>query len=91
MSGQAVIRCGLLLAGFVLGVTGVAQAKIPRSQPAVGAVSGGAAINDLSEIFGRMPGQAIPGGPEITKTITLNFGPLHFQEVLSATPKACRS
>jgi hypothetical protein len=78
----------LLLAGFVLGASSVAEARIPQMQHRPGAVPDVLAPNVLSEVLNRPPAAAMQSE---TKTISLSLGPLHFQEVLKDTPNACRS
>jgi hypothetical protein len=90
MSGHAMFRCGLVLAGFLLGASSVAEAKIPQSRQALFA-PGRAYANTLIENLGGSISGPCQGNSVVTKTVTLNFGPLHYQEVLTDTPKTCRS
>jgi len=82
-------RCALVLAGFVLGASSVAEAKIPQSRQAV--LPEGAYSAMLSENLGASIAGPCQGNSVVTKTVTLNFGPLHYQEVLTNSPKTCRS
>jgi len=89
MSGGSVFRYGLSLAACVLAGSGVAQARIAQTRPDYGAVPNVLGSDGLNGYYSRIPAAPAPG--EVTKTITLNFGPLHFQEVLKSAPKTCRS
>lgn len=91
MPVHAIWRCGLLLTGFLMGASGVAEAKIPQFQHSVGAVPD---VMDPNAVSGnpRKP-LAVPVQEEceVTKTVTVNFGPLHFQEVVKSTSRICHS
>ncbi len=90
MSGRVVFHSALLLAACVLAGSGVAQARILQFAPADRAVSNiSGSANGLNDYFNQVALAPVPG--EVTKTITLNFGPLHFQEVVKTVPKTCRS
>jgi len=91
MSVHAVFRCGLLLIGFVLGAVGVAEAKIPPSQASARTVPDAMDTNALSEYPNHSLTPPAQEACETTKTLTLNFGPLHFQEILKSTLRTCHS
>ncbi len=88
MSAGTIFRCGLLLAACVLAGSGVAQASIVQSQPAKGAIPDILGPDGLNGYYNRNPEA---DQDQVTKTITLNFGPLHFQEILRSTPRTCHS
>jgi hypothetical protein len=90
MSGHAMFRCVLVLAGFLLGASSVAEAKIPQTRQ-VRLQPDNVYSNMLSENFDASLSGPCQGNSVVTKTVTLNFGPLHYQEVFTAAPRNCRS
>jgi hypothetical protein len=91
MSGHTIFRIGLLLTGFVLAATGAAEAKIPQSQHAAAAGPNAVNPNALSENPSQSFAPPVQRQCEVTKIVTLDFGPLHFQEILKSSSKICRS
>jgi hypothetical protein len=78
----------LLLAVLILAATNAAQAKIIQSEPVLNA---GPALADplaLQAYLNSLPINQAKTAAE-SETITLNFGPLHFQEVVRRPVKAC--
>jgi hypothetical protein len=78
----------LLLTVVVLAATNVAQAKIIQSEPVLNAAPSLADPQALQTYLDTLPLNQPKTAAE-SETITLNFGPLHFQEVVKHPVKAC--
>jgi methionine-rich copper-binding protein CopC len=87
MFGKACKSC-LLLSVVLLAATNLAQAKIIQSETASNSMSG-LDPQALQTYLNSVP-QNQPNTAKVeSKTITLNFGPFHFQEVVQHPLKAC--
>ena len=91
MSGLAIFRQGIWVAGLMMAAAGVAQAKIPQSQQAIPVIPDVAGPGSASGYVKHCPVVPAPGDSIVTETITLNFGPLHFQEITKTARKTCLS
>jgi hypothetical protein len=88
MFGKAFKSC-LLLSVVLLAATNLAQAKIIQSETASNNVSGLANPQALQTYLNSVPQNQPNTAAVESKTITLNFGPFHFQEVVQHPLKAC--
>jgi hypothetical protein len=85
MAGRTAFKTCLTFTVLIVAATNIAQAKIIQSDRAA---SNATDRQALEQYFNSLPNEA-PGAPGDSRTIMLNFGPLHFQEVFSPAPKAC--
>jgi hypothetical protein len=78
----------LLLSVVLLAATNVAQAKILQSETALNTMPGLADSKALPTYLDAISPDQNSATLE-SRTITLNFGPFHFQEVVQHPLKAC--
>ncbi len=81
----------MLFTVLLLAATNVAQAKITQFEAVVNTAPKLADPQALQAHLNTMTLAQANGAAAESKTITLNFGPLHFQEVIRLTPKSCPS
>ena len=79
----------LMLTVVILAATNVAQAKIIQSEPAFNTTMNLTDLQALQKYLDAIPLNQTKTAVAESKTITLNFGPLHFQEVVKHPVKAC--
>jgi hypothetical protein len=80
-----IFKSCLILAVAILVATNVAQARIIQSEPAAPSLADPQALQTYLDT----PPLNQANTAVESKTITLNFGPFHFQEVVKHPPKAC--